>query len=230
MLWRKYAKENFMLTDRQINQMMVKLKRFESTLDRLLFEKADVISMSAFPTDGKYHRIPENDNFTPCHENDSWEGEGTYCWFIGQYTVPAQLKGKTLYIYPKIDAYEGLLWVNGKPFGNFSEKIKNYDHGLHYCDMLKQNVGENEKIDIALECYAHHYVIGTSPLEINPDKDFKITFHEVDVCIKNEEIWDVYFNLKIVNQMVDALDSNSFRRAQIIQTLKAVHEILYYDY
>ena len=219
-----------MLTDRQINVMLGKLVRLEATLEQLMFDKVGDVTMKAFHTDGRYHAVPEDACFTPCEAGDSWEGEGTYCWFSGQYSVPTGYEGKTLFIYPKIDGYEGMLWVNGKPFGNFSNKILVHSHGNHYCDMLKMDVLENEKIDIALEFYANHYIIGTRPFETNPNKNFEITYHEVEICLKNDFIWDVYFNLKIINQMVAVLDSNSFRRADLINTLKKVHEIVYYDY
>ncbi|NLK26881.1 MAG: alpha-mannosidase, partial [Clostridiales bacterium] len=126
-----------MLTDRQIDKMLGKLTRLETTLERLLFEKVDDLSMQALPTDGSYHSIPDRSLFSPCKSGDSWVGEGSYCWFLGSYTVPEQLAGKTLYIYPKIDGYEGMLWVDGKPFGNFSSKMIISSHGNHYCDMLK---------------------------------------------------------------------------------------------
>ncbi|NLK28504.1 MAG: alpha-mannosidase, partial [Clostridiales bacterium] len=134
------------------------------------------------------------------------------------------------YIYPKIDGYEGMLWVDGKPFGNFSSKMIISSHGNHYCDMLKQNVAANENIEIALEYYANHYIIGTQPFEVNPNKEFKITYHGVDICVRNERVWDAYFNLRIVNQMVKVLDENSYRRANLINVLTKVHEIVYYDY
>jgi hypothetical protein len=96
--------------------------------------------------------------------------------------------------------------------------------------MLIQNAKADEKIEIAFEYYAHHYVIGTKPLEVNPNKTFKITYHNTQICIKNDSIWDFYFNLKIVNSMVDSLGDSSFRRAELINVLKRVHETLYYDF
>ncbi|MDF2800720.1 MAG: hypothetical protein K0S61_623 [Anaerocolumna sp.] len=219
-----------MLTDKQIEMMLGKLKRLEATLEPLLFEKIGNIKMNALCTDGRFSEVPEESFFTPCKEGDSWEGEGIYCWFKGQYKVTKEQEGKTLFIYPKIEGYEGMLWVNNKPFGNFSNKIISGSHGNHYCDMLKQKVDENETIDIALEYYAGHYIMGTRPLLIAPIDDFRITYHEVNICIKNEKLWDVYFNLRIINQMVSEIDKNSYRRGILINTLKQVHEIVYYDY
>lgn len=219
-----------MLIDRQIKRMLEKLARYEATLDGLLFEKVDTVPIMAFQTDGKYRTVPGDENFSPCKEGDFWEGEGIYCWFKGQYRIPERYEGQTLFIYPEIEGYEGMLWVNGKPFGNFNTKLEYFSHGNHYCDMLKADAAAGENLDIAMEYYAHHYVIGTKPLEVNPDKTFRITYHKVNICLKNEAVWDFYFNLKIVNQMVSALNENSFRRAGLINVLKQVHEIVYYDY
>lgn len=218
-----------MLTDRQVEVMLGKLVRLETSLEELLFEKVDEVTMKALHTDGRYHVIPDEGLFSPCRPGDSWEGEGSYCWFLGQYKVDKRLAGESLYIYPKIDGYEGLLWVNGKPFGNFSSKIIVSSHGNHYCNMLKQKVDSDETIEIALEYYANHYIIGTKPFEVNPNKSFAISYHGVDICIKNERVWDVYFNLRIINQMVKVLDHNSYRRAKLINVLMKVHKIVYYD-
>jgi alpha-mannosidase len=219
-----------MLTDRQTEIMLTKLKRFEATLEGMLFEKVDQVSMQAYPTDGHYHEIPDSVNFKPCNEGDSWEGEGSYCWFLGSYIVPEELENQTLYIAPKIEGYEGLLWVDQKPYGNFGTKIQEFGHGNHYCDLLKKKASKNERIEIAMEYYAHHYVIGTQPFETNPNKEYRITYHSVDICVKNEDVWDAYFNLQIANQMAEGMSKNSFRRAVLVNTLEQIHDIVYYDY
>ncbi len=218
-----------MLTEKQTEVMLGKLRRFELTLEQMMFDKVDEVTMMAYPTDGRYHEVPEASNFVPCREGDSWSGEGIYCWFMGDYTVPPESEGKDLFIYPKIDAYEGLLWVNKKPYGNFGTKVNEFGHGNHYCDLLKKAAVKGEHIEIAMEYYAHHYVMGTRPFQTDPRDDFKITYHSVDICLKNEFICDVYCNLMIVNQMAEGLGAESFRRAELIRTLKKIHEVVYYD-
>jgi alpha-mannosidase len=210
--------------------MLSKLKRFEATLEGMLFDKVDQVSMKAYPTDGSYHEVPDASNFKPCKKGDSWEGEGSYCWFLGEYIVPDELENQTLYIAPKIEGYEGMLWVNRQPYGNFGTKIQEHGHGNHYCDMLIKKADKNERIEIAMEYYAHHYVIGTQPFETNLNKEYRITYQSVDICVKNEFIWDVYFNLLIVNQMVEGMSKDSFRRAELVNTLERIHDIVYYDY
>lgn len=218
-----------MLNDKQIDRMLSKLRRFENTLVPMMFDKIDEVQVEKFQTPDEFHDIPEESLFTPCEKEDTWGGESTYCWFKGQYTVPKEYDGETLYVYPKIEGYEAMLWVNGEPFGTFCTKIVITGHGNHYCDMLKQKATGGEKIDIALEYYSGHYVIGCDPFSDSPRSDYRFRFHSVDICLKNQLICDFYFDLKTLNQVVNALDRNSFRRADIINTLVNVHEILYYS-
>lgn len=199
-------------------------------LEPELFEKVDELSeVSSYQTKKALDRIPEIALFRKVSRGDTWEGEGTYCWYRSNYVVPQHLQGETLYIYPHIGGYEGLLWVNGIPHGNFASKIACSTHGNHYCDHLASNVGSGQRIEIALEYYANHYVKGTMPFQADPLPDFKYSYNGVDICRRDREICDFYFDLKIVNQMVEVLPKESFRRAELIKALLQVHDIVYYD-
>ena len=218
-----------MYTERQIERILGKMKRLQNMVEGRIFVKAGEIDMKAFCTDGRYHEIPGEDCFAPCKKGTSFEGEGIYVWMKGSYQVPSELSGKTIYIWPRVQAYEGMLWVNGVPYGNFASKHVINTHGNHYCDMLKQDVRADENIDVAIEFYSHHFVKGTMPFTDDPQTDFRITYDSVDICLKREELSDFYFNLKIVLQMVDAIEKNSYRRAEIIKALLDIHELIDYD-
>ncbi|MCL6457627.1 MAG: hypothetical protein K6T85_06435 [Gorillibacterium sp.] len=219
-----------MLNDKQIDRMLTKLKRFETTLEPLLFQKIDDVPMGMFHTADQWHTIPEDAQFHACLPGERYQGEGTYCWFKGTYNVPAKYVGQTLYIRPLIEGYEAMLWVDGKPFGTFCTKIVVTGHGNHYCDMLKPNVSADQPIEIALEYYAGHYVKGCMPFEENGATSFDFAYNGVDICLMNESVADFYFDLKTLNQLVTALDPNSFRRADVVNTLMEVHKLLYYSY
>ena len=67
--------------------------------------------------------------------------------------------------------------------------------GNHYCNMLVDNYNPDEDIDIALEFYAGHYVIGTQPFETEVKSDFRYTFDGVYICTKNQDILDFILDL-----------------------------------
>lgn len=219
-----------MLTDRQIERILSKLKKFEEKLSSLIFVKEDEVRpVRMYRTNDQLDRIPEDELFADCPPGSGWGGESGYCWFKGSYEVPARLAGKALYLYPRAEGYEAALFVDGRAFGTFCTKIVITGHGNHYCNMIRLNPGEGEKIDLALEYYAGHYVIGCDPWKEEERRDYNYTFQSLDICSKDQSISDFYFDLKTLNQMAGCLDQNSFRRSDIINSLCKVHEVLYYS-
>ncbi len=217
-----------MYEKQQIVQLVRKLRRLEDMLHERMFVKVGEVDMKVYPTKESLYRIPDKALFEPCEKGTRWEEEGLYCWFEGCYQVPESLAGQTLHIYPHIDGYEGLLWVNGKPYGNFASKVIIINHGNHYCNMLTQNAVAGEKIDIALEYYSHHHVRGEDPFD-NRSEVYEIQYNNVDICVKDELICNFYYDLHIVNQMMQYLEKDESRRAEVVRTLIQVHRMVDYD-
>lgn len=212
----------------QIVKLLKKLKRLEEMLRDRMFVKVGRVDMKVWTTQEPVHSIPNRKLFEPCEKGMRWEQEGLYCWFEGCYEVPENLAEQALYIFPHIVGYEGLLWVNGKPYGNFTSKISVGSHGNHYCDLLVKNAIAGEKIDIVLEYYAHHQVMGEDPFT-NWEEVFEIQYDDVDICLKDELICNFYYDLLIVNQMAEYLPQDDFRKADAIRTLIQIHGMIDYD-
>lgn len=221
-----------MLTSQQIDRMLGKLKRFESILDPLLFKKvAKIEAVKAYETFDRLYEIPADDKYTEAKAGEFvWGDDEKFCWFKTDFTVPAELDGKNLFIMPHTEGYETLLWVNGKPFGTFATKIVFTGHGNHYCDLLKQNVKAGEKIDIALEVYSGHTYMGCDPLDPLQLKEYNYQFDGIDICLKDEFIQEFYFDLKVINELTATLSESSYRRGQLVNALYEVHKRLYYSY
>lgn len=219
-----------MYTEKQLERMLSKLKRLEEMLEPKLFYTVESVPMKAFLTDGSHHDVPEEACFSPCEDGTVFEGRGIYVWFKGSFTVPEELEGRTLFVYPKIRGYEGMLWVDGKPYGNFASKMIVHSHGNHYCDMLRKEARGGETIEMAFEYYANHYIKGTQPFLVEAQKHYRIVYHPVDICLKDEEIADFYFDLKTANQMVKVLEKKSFRRAAFVRAMLEIHQFISYDF
>jgi len=210
--------------------MLSKLARLEGTLEPYIFTNIGEVKVKRFETAEQYHQIPQDDSlFIDTKKGDTWGGEGVYCWFKGKVSLPEEYRGQSIYIKPVVGGYEGMLWVNGVPSGIFTSKYATTAiSGNHYCSMLVDKYDPDREIDIALEIYAGHYVIGTQPFETEFKGDFRYTFDAVYICIKNQDILDFIMDLRTLNQMVDKLDPLSFRRADIINCLMEVHKTVYY--
>ncbi len=213
-----------MLNDVQIKRFLGKMESFIERMEPHIFVKVgELENVTKCHVDKRYNKAPDLP-FVPAVKGEEWEGEGTYCWFKGEFTVPENLAGQTLFIKPHIGGYEALLFVNGKPFGTFASKIVVTAHGNHYCDMIKFDPVAGEKLDIALEYYAGHFVPGCMPFENTGRTEFRFTYNGADICIKDYEVQEYYFDLKTLWQLTEALPQNSFMRAKAINALLKVYE------
>lgn len=219
-----------MLNDAQIKRMLAKLSQLELTLEPYIFSKQGTLTVKKHETKEHLYNVPDvTMPYEDVNHGDVWGAERSYCWFKGEYTVPKELAGKPLYVYPHFGSYETMLWVNSVPFGTFAYKIAPTGHGNHYCDMFVLDPKAGEKIDLAFEAYAGHFVIGCYPFEVAEPRTFKYTFESVDICTKNQDIADFIFDLKALNQLASAMDEYSFRRGDVINCLTEVHKTVYYS-
>lgn len=218
-----------MLTQRQLQQTLQKLERLERTLDPYLFQTVDQVpNCRAMRTQEDLHALPDTAQLKEIAPGYTWGAEGEYCWFVTQYTVPAHLAGADLFLKPHIGGYEGLLWVDGVPFGTYNTKIVFTDHGNHYCNLICQNARAGQTIDIAIEYYAGHIYKGNAPLEERPNLPFHYHYEGMDICVKDRAIQDFYFDLRIVNQMVRCLPADSYLAGQVQHALYQAHNALLY--
>ena len=70
-----------MFTDRQIERMLGKLRRFEDTLDSLVFKKVASVDARAFETAERLYEIPDESLFRPV--------ESGFVWGCLLYTSPS---------------------------------------------------------------------------------------------------------------------------------------------
>lgn len=216
-----------MLNEQQNKKMLAKLQRAVETFEGYIFQSIGQLEYKVFETKEDFRTVPENEYFT--ERGEVWGGEGTCCWFKGSYTPPAEYENQPLYIMPHVGGYEAMLWVNGEPGGTFATKIVVTRHGNHYCDRICAHANPKKPIEIAIEFYAGHYVIGCYPFETNEKTSFTYKPGTIDICVKNQAVADFIYELRILTQLVEMSDTGSFRRAEIMNTLTAVHEVLYYS-
>lgn len=218
-----------MRTEKSVNQTLVKLKRLQSTLEQRIFRSVGTIGVRLYETAEPLHAVPAEGNFTALPQGGRWGGEGVYGWFRGSYTVPQELNGQTLYLYPRIGGYEATLWLDGKIHSNFANKILVGSHGNHYCNRFIKNAKAGQQVDIALEYYAFHDMPGTQPLTNESYEDYTYPIGPVEVCLRDDELMSFLFDLRTLTTLVDALPESSFRRADVLYSLTKVHSLIYYD-
>lgn len=219
-----------MYNEKQIERLLKKLQRLEKAIEPLIFEKVDSITeFEIYHTKESLTCVPSDDKFTKASAGCEWGGEDTYYWMKAQYTVPEALDGRQIYLYPRVDFYEALFFKNKVPYGIFANKIIHVAHGNHYSDLLENRARAGQTIDIALELYAGQYVRGTQPYENAPMPSFRYENNGLDICVKNYEIQEIYFDLVTVNQLARTLPDSSFRKGEVVAALTEAHSLVLYS-
>ena len=111
-----------MITENGMNQTKNKLTRFIGTLKSLMFRPVGSIETTLYQTKQPLNEIPDASLFKPA-DSPAWGGDGVYGWFKGEYTVPAELDGKAIFLWPRMKFYEATLWVNGKIHSNYAANL-----------------------------------------------------------------------------------------------------------
>ncbi len=217
-----------MLNKPQISKLIGKIERFKDLIEPMIFEKQDEVNFSAFVTQDRLHDIPDNDKFEPIEKGFTWYGKDSYCWYSGDYTVPESLNGKDIFIKPHMQGYEALLFVNGRTMGTFATKIAYTGHGNHYCDMIRKNAQSGDKLNIIIEYYGGHDNPGNHPCDNISIKDYNFRYDGADICTKNYEIQEYYFDLLAVLQLAESLPEDSFMKGNAINALYEIHKKVYY--
>jgi alpha-mannosidase len=218
-----------MLSPKHLEKVVQKLSRLCGTLEDRLFIKVDEIPVSRYQTGERLHKIPDASLFTKCSPGETWGGGEQFCWFRGTYTPGPDLNGKRLYVYPQMTGNEGMLWVDGKAAGIFTQrKPIDGSRGNHYSDLLTMNAEAGKPLDVVIEWYAGHEIIGTQPL-VTEKKEYTFNTGAIDVCLRDELFTEVLFDLRVLTGMADALEPNSFRRADVLNALMDIHQGIYYD-
>lgn len=218
-----------MLSEAVIYQTFGKLGRLLTTLEPYGFDTLGSLGATVFETPEFLHTIPPDDGrYRPIPPGGTWGGEGVTAWFHLPVTVPDAADGQDLYLLPSVGGLEALLWVDARPAGLFATKLSITGHGNHYAGLLRQAARAGERLDVTLEFYAGHYVLGVQPLDVKPRSDYRHTFGELRLAIKNQPVFDFLFDLKTTLQLAEALGPESFRRAELVNALFAVHDTVLY--
>lgn len=217
-----------MLNEPQIGKIIGKMNVLAKVLEPHIFDSKDEIDFKAYKTEESLYSCPDSSLFSEIKRGDSWYGKNSYLWLSTTYTVPDFLDGKDIFIKPHIGGYEGLLFVNGHANGTFATKIVYTEHGNHYCSMIKSNVKAGEKIRITIEYYGGHDNPGCNPLSDDSIKNYNFLYNGAEICTKNHEISDFYFDLVTVTELAETLPHDSFMRGKAVNALYNVHKRVYY--
>lgn len=220
-----------MMHERQIDKTIHKIRELLKRLDPYLFHTEDILSVESYATFDSLFAPPEDDSlYTPVKSGDVWGAEKQYNWLRGTYTIPDRLAGKPLFIkHARFCGYEGLLFVDGKPYGNFATKLAVACHGNHYAPRFTAGAPAGKTVSLAVEAYAGHTVEGCYPYCAVEKHSYRYPVGEFEICTQNQIVAQFSYDLRTLLELWECLPHESFQRARITNCFLALHPILIYS-
>ncbi len=151
-------------------------------------------------------------------------------WVKGTYECDEKYEGKDLYAVSNAGGVEELFFIDKKPMGLFNSKHRDHIGGNHSA----RKIGKAEKgkrWELAFECYAGHICVGASPFGDRThalDVDVQ-TYSGVDICIIDEAVRDLVFDLVALIQAYQNGAETNFLKFRAMHALDKVSMILILD-
>ena len=195
-------------------------------------------------------RLPPTENLFTIQEGDLWGGEWKNIWLNFDVALDSAYEGRQIWLIPHTGAKEILCFRDGAPCGIINSK-HDFIGGNHAALFVAKCDGKTS-YRMAMECYSGHYFPGTQPYENYgrdkadgpaqvdigleeererncPDNgEFQQKFSGIDVCVMNEKINRMVFDLLIVLQLA-RLPEENFMKRKAVRALKKAFPLFIQD-
>lgn len=215
------------------NSILIKARRLAETYADLIFRKIADIPVRMKETREHWRTVPAGWETWPISEpGTAWGEPGGSAWFVGEWIIPAEWNGHAIYLRASTDGHESLFWLDGTPRGIFTHRTEAASRGNHHTLLLTAAGRAGARHQIALESYAGHFLVGTQPFDTPATQGhyrqrFPRTFAGVCAMTRREAVREFVFDLKAVNDLVEMLDHDSFRRARLCAGLEEIFAEVY---
>jgi alpha-mannosidase len=183
-------------------------------------------------TSEHHYEVPEDyESWKSAYDGLTWGKPWESAWFKGTFETPASLEGQKLFVSAQTDGVETFFWVNGKPKGIFTHAKEAENRGNHHTLLLTGEAQTGIIYELAFEGYAGHPCFGTQPYQAFQSNDgyhdrFERVFHSINIMICREDVKELVFDLRTLNQLSSSAVVDAFRRGKIINGLLDVFTVL----
>ena len=236
--------------EKYTEKLLTQYKQAMDAYAQQIFIPMDHLSKVQSLCTKEHLRLPPAAGLSPIQEGDSWGGSWENIWLCFDLTLSEAYIGKKVWLVPHTGATEILGFLNGAPCGLINSK-HDFVGGMHSA-LFIADCKEPASYQVALECYAGHFHPGTQPYgnygrdqaeqEANVDLHnpeerarncpnngmFRHTFSGVDICIMDEDVNRLVFDLLTVLQLAQ-LPGENFIQGRAIRALKKAFPLFIQD-
>ena len=201
-----------------------KLKNSLGQYQQLRYELIHSVATEYAETLEHFRTEPADLPWKPATPGMKWGDSWVTGWFRGDCTVPESAAGRRLFVRFKTDpvglfSVEGVLRVNGKLAGGLDCN--------HHCVLVEEEATAGRALHLSVEAYALHSFPNTMPFSeaIVVPKNCR-EFYGLELVVERPDVSAFCFDLHLLLDALAILDTNSLRRATILNTLVRVFELI----
>lgn len=155
-----------------------------------------------------------------------WGKEWEYLWGKSTITIPKEAEGKHLVMLLKPGG-ESSVFVNGTEFGaRRNDWVRDPLHRVSDL-ILTKNAKAGDTYEVVVESYAGHDFTGCnygpvipSTYKPVPKEHKRVTLEQSQLCVWNELAYQLYMDVKVIWEAVQAMTDDSLRYHDLWQGLK----------
>ncbi len=219
-----------MYTERLKERVYKKLREALHIYEKRIYVKVgDLQNAEGFLTKEHRRTVPDKGWF-PLSPGYAWGGEWNNLWVRGDFPVPAQLDGQTLYVVSNCGGYEQMFFLDGRPHGNFNTKNRDFIGGHHAAQVIGP-VRAGQKLDLAFECYAGHFDVDTDPYNNYeypdiPQNDYAQVYAGAEICLRDDDVFTLIFDVRELLNAATRLPDCIFTSAKAKRALEEINKVL----
>ena len=218
-----------MYNEKMKRRVFSKLENSLKIYERLIFtEVGQLQDVKALYTHEHFRSVPDTET-EPITKGTVWGDEWGTLWVKGSFEVTDETAETPVYALSECGGAEQLFFINGVPKGIFNSKNREFIGGVHSSQYIG-SFKKGERIELAFECYAGHYDPDTAPYDnyFEPDsrQTFSHCYNGVKICVRNDELFTLIFDLKELIGITKTFDKNSFLAAKAENALLEINDVL----
>ncbi|MBQ6809382.1 MAG: alpha-mannosidase [Clostridia bacterium] len=195
---------------------------FDKYHERSYVKLFDAKNVKKHVTKEHYRTVPTK-NWFKLTKGEEWGGRWMNMWVRFGFKVPAEAANQPLYLGPDMTYREGLMFVNGKPYGIFNGEG-------HSFQQITAGAPEGTEFDVATEFYAGHPNIGCEPFAnygyAEDPNEYKQTYNGMVVYTINRKLWEFTLAGKCIFQMARVLPKDNVLKKKAYDALEEIFMLL----
>lgn len=213
-----------------------RIEKWMRVLVKDIYRPLAPIEFSGYTTFDRldYDRAVTGD-FKPLHTGDRWGREWEYLWARAAITIPEAADGKRVVMRLNLGG-ESSVFVNGEEFGaRRNDWVRDEIHRVSDLTLAKC-AKAGDTYDLVMEAYAGHTDTGCDYGPVLPGsykprdpQELRTSIGDSSIGIWNETAYQLYMDVKVIWEAVNAMTDDSLRYQDLWQGLKDFTNIVDFE-